>query len=290
MPVFEKIAVEDSVQDTTMTMTMPTEMTAAEIADVACTCPVSDDWNHVVSDGPLLGQTSGFHRTLSPAQFLGHLSSCPRHATSNAPGFAHLKQQALFTQQQLLQRQQRQQDYEAQRRQRPHPFQFVRILPSRTCHLYSGSKFQGLQRSGSNSYSVTVEIKHVNLHESTLCGYLQIEGLTEDYPELTTFFDAEIIGPHYSFLTGKWDATIVTDEQHWSRFQPSPFTTCGIDETKYDFMDKDVIYMRWKEHFLVPDHRIEGIPGASFAGMYYVCYNKRTGQINGYYFHPTSEK
>ncbi|KAF9578230.1 hypothetical protein BGW38_006082 [Lunasporangiospora selenospora] len=57
-----------------------------------------------------------------------------------------------------------------------------------------------------------------------------------------------------------------------------------------DFRESDVIFMRWKEHFLVPDHRVQGINGASFAGFYYICYNKRTGEINGYYWHKTSEK
>ena len=29
--------------------------------------------------------------------------------------------------------------------------------------------------------------------------------------------------------------------------------------------------MRWKERFLVPDHRVGNISGASFAGFYYMC-------------------
>ena len=33
-------------------------------------------------------------------------------------------------------------------------------------------------------------------------------------------------------------------------------------------------FMRWKEHFLVPDHRIVSIPGASFAGFYYCVYER----------------
>ena len=57
--------------------------------------------------------------------------------------------------------------------------------------------------------------QHVNLAESSLCGYLHIKGLTEDYPELTTFFEAEIIGRKHSFLTKKWDANDNIDIQHW---------------------------------------------------------------------------
>lgn len=62
------------------------------------------------------------------------------------------------------------------------------------------------------------------------------------------------------------------------------------DDFKYDFQNKDVIFMRWKEHFLVPDHRVEGITGASFAGFYYICYNMSKGEIEGYYYHQSSEK
>jgi len=55
------------------------------------------------------------------------------------------------------------------------------------------------------------------MEESSLCGYLHIRGLTEEYPELTTFFDAEIIGNDHSFVTRKWDADVKTDQAHWVR-------------------------------------------------------------------------
>ncbi|KAG0320948.1 hypothetical protein BGZ99_004231 [Dissophora globulifera] len=177
------------------------------------------------------------------------------------------------------------------------PFATVRMMPTRTCHLYQGSKFLGKQRSGTHSYEVMVDIKDVNLLDSMLSGYLHIKGLTDEYPTLTTFFDAEIVGPEYSFLTRKWDANEATDEEHWKLLDPKllqpqqqdapPLT---LSDIKYDFRERDVIFMRWKEHFLVPDHHVKGIMGASFAGFYYICYHKLTGQINGYYYHQSSEK
>lgn len=48
--------------------------------------------------------------------------------------------------------------------------------------------------------------------------------------------------------------------------------------------------MRWKEYFLVPDHRVKTINGASFEGFYYICFNQVTGGIEGIYFHAKSEK
>lgn len=44
----------------------------------------------------------------------------------------------------------------------------------------------------------------MDVRESFLCGYLTIHNLTQEYPQLTTFFEAEVIGPKYNFTTGKW--------------------------------------------------------------------------------------
>jgi hypothetical protein len=48
--------------------------------------------------------------------------------------------------------------------------------------------------------------------------------------------------------------------------------------------------MRWKEHFLLPDHRVRTISGASFEGFYYICFNQCQGTVSGIYFHAKSEK
>jgi hypothetical protein len=48
---------------------------------------------------------------------------------------------------------------------------------SRIPGLHPGSVFKGHQRSGKNSYPVTVEIKHVDLDDSYMCGHLSIGGL-----------------------------------------------------------------------------------------------------------------
>ncbi|KAI9349073.1 vacuolar import/degradation protein Vid24, partial [Obelidium mucronatum] len=131
----------------------------------------------------------------------------------------------------------------------------------------------------------------VDLSLSYLCGYLNIRGLTEDWPELCTFFEAEVIGPRHSFLTKKWDADEKTDRQHWTKF-PN-FSTAEPhlknDSLEYDFMENDMVFMRWKEHFLVPDHKIKSITGASFAGFYYIAFQKSTETILGFYYHQNSE-
>jgi len=92
--------------------------------------------------------------------------------------------------------------------------------------------------------------------------------LTEDWPELTTYFDAEIIGSRYGFLTRNWGATEQEDMVHWQRF---PAFRHVKNELKRPYLtmpenDRGAVFMRWKERFLVPDHRVQDINGASFAG------------------------
>ncbi|KAJ7905648.1 vacuolar import and degradation protein-domain-containing protein [Mycena olivaceomarginata] len=139
--------------------------------------------------------------------------------------------------------------------------------------LYPGASFHGTQKSGRNSYDVNVTIVDVDFASSFLCGYLRIRGLTDDWPELTTYFDAEIIGSRYGFLTQNWGATEQADMVHWSRFPAFRHVKSELKKPHLTMPDRDrgAVFMRWKERFLVPDHRVQDINGASFAGFYYVC-------------------
>ncbi|KAF9227646.1 hypothetical protein BS17DRAFT_746307 [Gyrodon lividus] len=139
--------------------------------------------------------------------------------------------------------------------------------------LYPGAIFQGTQKSGRNSYDVNVTVVDVDFSSSFLCGYLRIRGLTDDWPELTTYFDAEIIGSRYGFLTQKWGANEQEDLVHWQRFPAFRHVKNELKRPHFTMPDRDrgAVFMRWKERFLVPDHQVQDISGASFAGFYYVC-------------------
>lgn len=182
------------------------------------------------------------------------------------------------------------------------PLKILNTLPPYTHHrqagviknnLYNGSSFSGHQKSKKESYEVNVKIQHIDYENSYLCGYLCINHLTQSYPSLTTFFEGEIISRQYPFLTKKWETTEEIDRAHWSMFEAFEqkySKTFNLDSFDYDELEKsDYIYMRWKEHFLVPDHTIKHVEGASYAGFYYICYSKRTSSIKGYYFHINSE-
>uniref|UniRef100_A0A674H1I8 GID complex subunit 4 homolog n=1 Tax=Taeniopygia guttata TaxID=59729 RepID=A0A674H1I8_TAEGU len=134
--------------------------------------------------------------------------------------------------------------------------------------------------------------QHVDMENSYLCGYLKIKGLTEEYPTLTTFFEGEIISKKHPFLTRKWDADEDVDRKHWGKFQAfyQYAKTFNSDDFDYeDLKNGDYVFMRWKEQFLVPDHTIKDISGASFAGFYYICFQKSAASIEGYYYHRSSE-
>lgn len=55
----------------------------------------------------------------------------------------------------------------------------------------------------------------MDLEQNYICGYLKIKGLTDEFPNLTTFFDGEIISEKFPFLTRRWHAKEDTDKKHW---------------------------------------------------------------------------
>ena len=165
------------------------------------------------------------------------------------------------------------------------------------------SKFVGTQQSDRQTYNVEVTILTIDMEQSSLSGYLLIRGLTPDYPMLQTFFTGEIVGgpnQKYSFKTmdPAWGANDKVDLQHWLRFPPWRHLTSYAKRDmgfEYPFDNEpwwtqENVYMRWKEHFLVPDHKQSNIQGASFEGFYYICLNQIEGKVSGVYFHSKSEK
>ncbi|KAF1911679.1 vacuolar import and degradation protein-domain-containing protein [Ampelomyces quisqualis] len=176
------------------------------------------------------------------------------------------------------------------------PFPPYRYLPNSSSSLLRpGSRFKGSQTSDRQQYEVEVEVKYVDMRESFMCGYLRIKGLTEDHPSLTTYFEGEIIGNKYTFITQhpEWGSNEKVDRQHWARFpahKPLSKHSSRPELVSKDWMQREHLFMRWKEYFLVPDHRVKTISGASFEGFYYISFNQVSGGIEGIYFHAKSEK
>ena len=198
----------------------------------------------------------------------------------------------------------------------PWDFSNVRLTPYYPSSLLRpGSHFAGTQQSDRQIYNVDVKILTLSVPQSMVTGYLRIQGLTDEHQILTTFFTGEIIGgpnQKYTFQTKhpNWGATDKTDLQHWARFPawrplakdakrdinfayPPSVSGENIDvntRSGQGWWQRENIFMRWKEWFLVPDHRVTSIQGASFEGFYYICFNQVEGRISGIYFHAKSEK
>jgi len=158
--------------------------------------------------------------------------------------------------------------------------------------LHGGARWTGMQSTKGKVHAVEVVFQDVKLDQDYLCGYLTIKGLTLDYPILTTYFEADIIGNAHRFLTQKWQANFDTDLKHWSKFKEFEALKdqfCNGEDYHQDHAESDFLFMRWKEKFLVPCHQVNSIPGASFAGFYYICLNRHKPSIYGFYYHQTSE-
>ncbi|EGG09790.1 uncharacterized protein MELLADRAFT_103884 [Melampsora larici-populina 98AG31] len=135
--------------------------------------------------------------------------------------------------------------------------------------LKSNSNWIGHQRSGDQVYPVSIKFLDLDLMTGNGAGLLEIDGLTEKWPKLITFFDLEIVGRgQHEFSTKRWGANHESDESHWSKFayyhQIKHQTSCLKSNDK-------VLFMRWKERFLDGNPKGKEIEGASFAGFYYAC-------------------
>jgi glucose-induced degradation protein 4 len=122
-----------------------------------------------------------------------------------------------------------------------------------------------------------------------------LQGLTNAEQTLTTYFEGEIIGNKYTFLTKHpdWGANEKVDMSHWGRFpawRPLSKQAKRPDFSFKNFAQRENIFMRWKEYFLVPDHNRKTVNGASYEGFYYICFNQVTGSISGMYYHARTAK
>lgn len=193
-----------------------------------------------------------------------------------------------------------------------------------TNYLRPRMQFTGYQISGYKKYQVVITLKTVNLPLGGVSspsphvrGFLTIRGLTNQHPEITTFFDAFAVNhSEFGFLSSSWArdspmgscrADDQTDLEHWLNFpafkqlflsgcsqsQEEPPTLNDIIDGTYEFsnyLEQRFVFMRWKEKYLVPEELADGVEGASYDGFYYIVHDQVTGNIQGFYYHQDAEK
>mmetsp|Transcript_15904 Transcript_15904/g.31893 ORF Transcript_15904/g.31893 Transcript_15904/m.31893 type:complete len:267 (-) Transcript_15904:2117-2917(-) len=167
-----------------------------------------------------------------------------------------------------------------------------------TCiFLRAGTSFSGTQkvqsytRSGTkrSAWKVLVCIQGVDLSRATICGSMRATDVPEASSPVKTFWEGEIIdNQHFFFRTGRWDSTLYSDLEHWGKFEAYSEILSGGKQCTNDLWDVSrsrFIFMRWKEKFFVDAGSDVGL---TIAGFYYICLDRQTGLLQGYYFDPKS--
>eukprot|EP00735_Rhodelphis_limneticus_P014952 TRINITY_DN906_c0_g1::TRINITY_DN906_c0_g1_i1::g.15952::m.15952 TRINITY_DN906_c0_g1::TRINITY_DN906_c0_g1_i1::g.15952 ORF type:complete len:198 (+),score=1.65,sp/Q9CPY6/GID4_MOUSE/35.68/4e-29,Vac_ImportDeg/PF09783.4/1.4e-48 TRINITY_DN906_c0_g1_i1:100-693(+) len=157
-----------------------------------------------------------------------------------------------------------------------------------------GQAFSGTQNVTHNltwkeAWRVNVRLQGLDLRKAYICGSMEALNVPCANSSVITFWEGEIIdNQNFGFITGRWDATKEDDLNHWNKFRaflPFYHSVSKDGGCNIDLSSCDHVFMRWKEKFFVnagPDC------GLTIAGFYYVCLERKTGKIDGYYFDPNS--
>ncbi|KAA8496416.1 Glucose-induced degradation protein 4-like [Porphyridium purpureum] len=141
----------------------------------------------------------------------------------------------------------------------------------------------------SSEWAVNVRILSTDYARGTLCGVMEAVNVPKTPSPVLTFWEGEIIDNRNAFFhTGRWDASREHDLQHWSKFDAfAPLRSRVMRDggVNIDLSDSRHVFMRWKEEFFVnvgPDC------GLTIDGFYYLCLDRETGFLEGYYHDPGS--
>uniref|UniRef100_A0A7S0ZAR5 Glucose-induced degradation protein 4 homolog n=1 Tax=Timspurckia oligopyrenoides TaxID=708627 RepID=A0A7S0ZAR5_9RHOD len=137
----------------------------------------------------------------------------------------------------------------------------------------------------SDSWRINVRIQGVDLERGTLCGSMEALDVPKIDTPVLTFWEGEIVdNKNSTFRTRRWDATKSNDIEHWSKFESfAPYSKdLGASQNLGQCRH---VFMRWKEKFF---ERNDPNGGLTIAGFYYLCLDRQTGKIYGYYYDPRS--
>ncbi|CCF57922.1 hypothetical protein KAFR_0D02740 [Kazachstania africana CBS 2517] len=182
---------------------------------------------------------------------------------------------------------------------------------NQTNFLAPRKKFTGYQISGFKKYQVNVTINTINLPnlnehtvvtEPHITGFLTIKGLTNNHPEISTFFESFVVTDNnFGFMSSSWGnldqlenfkSNNEIDMEHWLNFPQFKKISLMSNNSNYipNYINQRYIFMRWKEKFLIPDAFINNVEGASYDGFYYIVHDQILGTFQGFYYHKDAEK
>ncbi|KAJ2672918.1 hypothetical protein GGI25_004899 [Coemansia spiralis] len=143
-------------------------------------------------------------------------------------------------------------------------------------------------------WDVSVVIQTVDMSQGKATGLMKAIDVPWMPTAVTTYWEGEIIDfVNYSPVTGKWKASCSDDTKHWSLFEPvrdHPSTflykwPASLWGKRMPKIFEDCIFMRWKEKSFVDIQQSE--TRLSIEGFYYICMQRKTGDVEGVYFDPS---
>lgn len=177
---------------------------------------------------------------------------------------------------------------------------------ARASRILAAAAYTGLSSQASkepvSSCEVIVDIDTIDENSSECTGQITISGMGNQMNVVKTFFIGQIIdnSRRHSFQTRGWGARLDHDEDFWSTFDEFPSAwkrKIGYSSFKEDINGTNGIFMRFKECFIKEDdcekydtkQRYHQRNSGFINGFYYICMNKQSGEIHGYYFNGDDE-
>lgn len=163
--------------------------------------------------------------------------------------------------------------------------------------VFSGSQtvngtpaVNGAAAKTTGEWRVNVTVQGVDFEKGTVCGSMEALDVPSAQAPVLTFWRGEIIdNRNYFFWTDRWNAQLKDDVRHWGEFRAFAPLKDRVRRDRGDDIDLAHcrhIFMRWKEIFFVGPGEDCGL---TIAGFYYVCMDRQTGAIVGYYYDPTNQ-
>lgn len=171
---------------------------------------------------------------------------------------------------------------------RPQPFSTAAFLT--VGQVFSGSQTVDNPTSRDpNEWRVNVVIQGLDLEKGTICGSMEALDVPKAVSPVVTFWSGEIVDNcNYFFRTRRWKAESKQDVEHWKQFTAFSPLLSRVNQDRgndIDLSQMQHIFMRWKEIFFVSPGEDCGL---TIAGFYYVCMDRQSGTILGYYYDPDS--
>lgn len=163
-------------------------------------------------------------------------------------------------------------------------------------YLKPGQTFSGFQHvthwppGKPEKWNVEVVLNHCDYKTGEVFGTMTARNVPGAEDPVVTYFEGEVIDNVNSTFYSNPDASArscILELRNWARFpsfRPLRESVLEEDGRASGLADSPKVFMRWKEKFFISG----GDCRLTIAGVYYVALDRKTGDINAFYFDPAS--